>query len=743
MSGKDIISRRDFLRVLGLSGAAATLAGCGKTSIESGKENVQSFVQPEDFVVPGIGVYYATTCVQCPSRCGVMGRNREGRLLKLEGNAQSVISKGKICALGQATVQAQYNPDRITSPFVKKDGVLVPISWDAANQILSTQFGPTSAIHGSEIAFLTGPIGGHQKALINNFLGAFKSTQHVVYNPLSTTVGRSANEAVYGVEQPLLNLDKANLILSFGNDFLGVSESPVHMAAQYAQFRKAPRGTLIQIEPRMTLTGANADHWYAIKPGTEGVFALGIAQTLVQHPEFRVGVPAEVVKALSAYDKDTVSAITGVRADAIPHIAGMLWERAPSLVLAGYGAANHVTGQENVASILLLNLILQNQNKTFTGQAIQPFPQMLPSEGSFKALSSLSSEMAAGHIKALLVYDTNPVFTSPGFMPFAKNLSVVPFKVAFATHLNETFKECDLVLPLLSSLEDFGTHVAPYQPVGIELGIQQPLMNPLHPETRSFGDLMLELLKLRGKAEYASFQNYYAYIQTALIKAKPIFKSQLSDQEFWEDALSKGSLQIESKPVALKTKMSAIKVAKPKGDEPNLVLPFYFVPSVRADWRDGAHTNLPWLQESPDTLTTIAWDSWVEIHPSTAQQMKIVEGDVIEIKSSVGSVRAMAYLFPGIQPDTVSMPLGQGHTSYGRYADGIGVNPFKIIAPLYDEKTGELAMHATRVSIRKTGEHGRITKDEGATSLQQGRKLVAVVAPDQIQLSKEISHVIK
>jgi len=743
MSSYSNISRRDFLRVLGLSGAAATLAGCGKTSIESGQETVQSFVQPEDFVVPGIGVYYASTCTQCVSRCGVMGRVREGRLLKLEGNPQSVISRGKICALGQATVQAQYNPDRITSPLMRQGGALVPISWEKANQILNDQLGSASRLSGKQIAFLTGEVGGHQSVLLNNFLETFHSNHHVVYDPLSTAVGRSASQVVYGVDQPLLEIDKARMILSFGNDFLGVGPSSVHMAGQYARFRKAPRGVLVQIEPRMTITGANADHWYAIKPGTEGVFALGVAHALVQHSAYSNGVPAEVISALKAYDKETVSAITGVRAETIPHLAGMLWERSPSLVLSGYGAESHANGQQNAASILLLNLILGNQNKTLTGQAKQPFPQLLPSQGSYKAFANLNNEMSAGNIKALLLFDTNPVFTSPGFMPFAKNLSAVPFKVAFATQLNETSNECDLVLPLLSPLEDFGTHVASYQPQGIELGIQQPLMTQLYPQTRSFGDIMLDLLKLRGVSEYKNFPNYYAYIQTALIKSKPVFKSGLNDQEFWEDALSKGSLRLDVGPSTLSPKPNAVSIAKPKEEAADLILPFHFVPSVRADWRDGTHTNLPWLQESPDTLTTVAWDSWVEIHPSTAEQMQIVEGDVLEIKSSAGSIKAMAYLFPGIHPDTVSMPLGQGHTAYGRYADGIGVNPFKIIAPVYDEKTGELAMHATRVSIRKTGERGRLTKDEGATNLQQGRKLVAMVSPDQVNLSKEISHVVK
>ncbi len=160
-----IIDRRGFLRVLGISGTAATLAGCGNTSIESGVELVESYVQPEDFVVPGVGVYYASTCAQCGSGCGIMGRVREGRILKLEGNPQSVISGGKICGLGQAGVQVHYNPDRLTTPMMRDGDGLKPVSWEKAGAALSARLGASSPISGEQIAFLTGEISGHQRVL--------------------------------------------------------------------------------------------------------------------------------------------------------------------------------------------------------------------------------------------------------------------------------------------------------------------------------------------------------------------------------------------------------------------------------------------------------------------------------------------------------------------------------------------------------------------------------------------------
>jgi anaerobic selenocysteine-containing dehydrogenase len=740
MSGKGV-NRRDFLKVLGLGGSTAALSGCGNTSIESGAELVESYVQPEDFVVPGVGVYYASACTQCSSGCGVMGRVREGRILKLEGNPGSRISSGKICGLGQAAVQAHYNPDRLTTPMLNDRGALTPISWDKAMAMLNAKLGPASGLAGDQIAFLTGETSGHQQALLRNYLDSFGSTHHVAYDALSRAVGMAVSKQMLGVEHPLVHIDKARLILSFGDDFLGTGVSPLSFAAQYARFRKAPRGTLVQIEPRMTLTGANADRWIAIVPGTEGILALGLVRELLQHRDFGHAVAADIIDAVKRYDKEFVSRETGVHADVIPHLAGMLWEKTPSLVLAGAAAEGHAHGSRNVAAIMLLNLVLENLGKTLQRQPQSPFPQLAPAAVSFKALADLNHAMAAGTCRALLIHGANPVFSAPNFMHFADNLKRVPFKVACVEQLDETAQQCDLVLPMLSALEDFGTHVAEYQPDGVEITIQQPLMEKLYPEARSFGDVLLDLLKQRKPESYKDFPDYYAYLKSALLQTKAAFKSSADNEVYWEDALSRGVLHLDAPAGPLSGQVKAAMLTQPEVRPINVDFPFYFIPSARAAFRDGRHANLPWLQESPDPLTTVVWDSWVDIHPKTAAEMQIREGDILEIQSASGSIKAKAYLFPGIHPDAVSVPIGQGHESFGRYASHVGVNPLKILDELFDEATGELAMYATRVVIKKTDQHERITKDEGPTTTQQGRKLVVTMAADQAALTKEVGNV--
>ena len=304
--------------------------------------------------------------------------------------------------------------------------------------------------------------------------------------------------------------------------------------------------------------------------------------------------------------------------------------------------------------------------------------------------------------------------------------------------------QCDLVLPLLSPLEDFGTHVAANQADGTEISIQQPLMEKLYKETRSFGDVVLDLLKKAKPESYKTFPDYYAYLKSAVINAKPAFSSQAGDEEFWEDTLSAGVLHRPAPLLPLPAmEISPEMIQQPAPSGADAKYPFRLIPAVSASMRDGRPANLPWLQESPDTLTTVVWDSWAELHPSTAKALQVREGDVLIIESAHGLIRAKAYLMPGIHPGSVAVPIGQGHESYGRYATHVGVNPLKILDPIFDQETGELALYATRVAVTKSGQHERVVKDEGPTNLQQNRKLVATLAADQVDLSKETPFVIR
>jgi molybdopterin-containing oxidoreductase family iron-sulfur binding subunit len=315
----------------------------------------------------------------------------------------------------------------------------------------------------------------------------------------------------------------------------------------------------------------------------------------------------------------------------------------------------------------------------------------------------------------------------------------VGFKVAFAHYLDETALQADLVLPLDSALEDWGTSVPEYMAEDAQINVQQPLMERLHANTRGFGEILLALLKQRQPEDYKNYADYYAYLRGALLQNKNALGGDGADDDtFWNNSLSAGIFKLAGAPAALSGSATAASLTLPEPAAVDAQYPLHLIPSVNASLRDGRNANQPWLQESPDPLTTIVWDSWVEIHPKKAAELGIVEGDIVEVTSKNGSVKAQAYLFPGIHPDAISVPLGQGHEAMGRYAKGIGANTFQILDAVFDKETGELAMHETRVKVSKTGKRVVIVKDEGPAGGQQmGKKIAARLNTDDVDLTKE------
>lgn len=727
MSGNEI-NRRDFLKIMGWGGAGVALAGCDvptTVTLEEGKEEVTAYLLPEEYVIPGVGVMYASTCQQCPAGCSTHNRVREGRVLKVEGNPDSTLNYGKVCQMGQAGLQQHYNPDRLTKPLIRKGGALVEASWDEAMEAIKQHVG-SSAAAGDRFAWVTGTTSGHQAVLLQAHLDAVGSKNHFVHEVVNDAVAQAVNLELLGETQPRYLLDQARVVVSFGSDFLGASISPVHFATQYAKFREAPRGILVQVEPKMTLTGANADLWLAARPGTEGVLALGMANALLtRHQRDASGIAADVLDVVGRYNIDTVQRITGVAGDRILKVADWLNSNSPSLVLAGGAALGHEHGAETAAAAMLLNVILGNVGKTIVSSGEFPFAQMEAKPGNTQSLMAFSELVAQGGLDAVFFYNTNPVYTAPKFLNLRETLAKVPFKVAFTQFLDETAAVADVILPIYSPYEEWGTHVPAY--LGDRIGVQQPVMEPLYPTTRSFGDLMLVMLKLRQPDAYGRFNDYYTYVQQAIVALPAEVKQgAASDTVFWQQALQKGMIPVRRNAREITPK--ALPVTLPEYAA-NSQYPFHLLPSPRLGMWDGRHANIPWLQEAPDQISKVVWGSWAELHPATAQKLGVVNGDVIRITSDQGTIETKVYIYKGIHPDAVAVPLGQGHEEYGRYAKGRGVNPLKILSPAREAKTGELALYGTRVQIAKAGRREALVK-MGGSETQVGRKLVATVTAD-------------
>ena len=730
MSGNEI-NRRDFLKLMGVSGAGAALAGCDMPStvtLEEGKEEVIPYVTPEEYVIPGVGVWYASTCRQCAAACGTHNRVREGRVLKVEGNPGSPVNHGKLCQMGQAGLQGHYNPDRLTQPLVRKNGALTEASWDEALGMIKQHAG--SGVNGGRTAWVTGTVSGHQAALVQAHLDVMGSAaHHYVHEVVNNAVGQAVNREVLGEAQPRYLFDKAGVILSFGADFLGAWQSPVHFTGEYAKFRTtAQRGVLVQVEPKMTLTGANADLWLAVRPGTEGVVALGIANVLLTKFN-RDGsrLSADVRTTIARYDFDTVTRLSGVAGDRIAKVAGWLNERSPSLVLSGLSAEGQGHGYDAAAAAMLLNIILGNVGKTIVSGGSFPFTHLTAKAGNTQSLTAFADGVEKGGYDAVFFYNTNPVFTAPGFMALGDKLSKVPLKVVFTNFRDETAMRADVVLPIHSAYEEWGTHVPAYQGEDGFIGVQQPVMEPLYATTRGFGDVVLDLLKMRAADKYNAFPDYYAYLRKEFAGLPADVRKGAGEEVFWQQALQQGLVPVKRKEGgALSAKAVAVNI--PDYSQ-NAEYPYHLIPSPRLGMWDGRHANLPWLQESPDQISKVVWESWAEIHPQTAQKLGVEEGDYLRITSDQGTIEAKVYIFKGIHPDAVAVPLGQGHEEYGRYAKGRGVNPLKILSPVHDSKTGELAMFGTRVKVAKAGRKETLVR-LGGSEAQHGRKLVATITAD-------------
>lgn len=730
MSGKEI-NRRDFLKIMGVGSAGAALAGCDMPStmtLEEGKEEVIPYVIPEEFVIPGVGVMYASTCRQCPAGCGTHGRVREGRILKVEGNPGSPINSSKLCQMGQSGVQGHYNPDRLTQPLMRKNGALVEASWDEAMAAIKQHVGP-AAEEGKRFAWFTGMVSGHQAVLLQAHLDAMGSNHHYVHEVVNNAVRQTVNREVLGEALPRYRFALAQMILSFGADFLGPWQSPIHFTTEYAKFRAPTRGILVQVESKMTLTGGNADLWLAVRPGTEGVLALGIANVLLTKLNRDGGqLTAEIRNSIARYDIDTVTRITGVAGDRITKVAGWLNERTPSLVLSGLSAEAQEHGYDTAAAAMLLNIILGNVGKTIVSSGSFPFPQLTAKEGDTQSLLAFADAVEKGDYDAVFFYGANPVYTAPSFMALGDKLNKVPFKVVFTNFRDETAIRADVVLPIYSPFEEWGTHVPAYQGQDSIISVQQPVMEPLYTTTRGFGDVLLELLKLRASEKYGSFVDYYAYLRKEFSGLPADLKNGAASEEtFWQQALQQGTVPVKRKEGGALT-AKAIAANIPDYHQ-NAEYPYHLIPSPRLGMWDGRHANLPWLQEAPDQISKVVWDSWAEIHPETAQKLGVEEGDYLRITSDQGTIEAKVYIFKGIHPDAIAVPLGQGHEEYGRYAKGRGVNPLKILSPVRESKTGELAMFSTRVKLAKAGRNGKLVK-MGGSEIQVGRKLVATVTAD-------------
>jgi len=717
------LNRRDFLKVIGVAGGTAAVTGaCSSEPVEQ----IIPYVIPPESYIPAVPKYYSSTCRECPSGCGITVKNRDGRAIKIEGNPNSPINGGSTCARGQASLQGLYNPDRIRSPLkLNKTGRLSPTSWDVGVAELSGKVNElVSQGKGNRIVYLSNSISGTLNNLVDKWTKAI-SAKHYTYESFSYDPIKEANKLSFGIEEiPTYKLENADYVLSFGADFLETWLSPVQYARSFSKLKTVKNGKVgkfVQVEPRMSLTGASADDWVSVKPGTELFLALGIANVIIKNGSARLD-SSKVAGFVSGYTPEKVSKLTEVPSETIKQIAKD-FIKYKSVALGGGIALTGTNATETLVAINILNYLAGNIGKTVDFSDTQ----LISDANNFQDIIRLLDDMKNGRVEILIVHGVNSVYSLPKSLNAEEAIKNVPYIVSFSPFMDETTELSQLVLPDNHSLESWGD----FQPTKGYVGIIQPTMRTVF-NTQSVGDTLISLSKkVDSLKELITEDNYYDYLRSAWKNVANYVSPGKQFELFWNDVLRNGGVEISlpERSVELSSSVQSVKFSEPefKGDGD-----YYFITYPSYKYYDGSGANKPWLQELPEALTTSVWDSYVELNPETAKKLGVREGSYIHITSPEGEIKTQVFTYEGIRPDTIAVALGQGHTSYGRYAKDRGVNPLDLLPNLADRMSGGFAFLSSKVSISNAGKHSLLVRTQ-YTRTQHDRHVAQSITLDQLK----------
>ena len=638
-------NRRDFLKFMGFGIAAAALASCEAPV----QKAIPYVVKPEE-VTPGVANYYASTYFDGCDYCPIVVKTREGRPIKIEGNALSEMTHGGTSARVQASILSLYDSYRLKEPLINGEET----SWSTVDRIVS---GKLMEASNGKIRILSSTIiSPSTKGVINEFINKYPSTKHIQYDAISAYAIAAAHQQSIGrAIIPTYNFDKAQTVVGINCDFLTNWISPIEYSWKYIQNRKlngrSDMSRHIQIEANYSVTGSNADDRIRVSAADYGKVLLTLHSVIAG----------------------------GTTAPDFPEAAAVK-EVAKELISA-QGNALVVCGTNDIAHQSLVNAI--NTALGAYGTTIDTSTETYLRQGNDPEVAELIREMNAGEVSAIIFYNTNPAYTLPASMKFNEGMEKVPVRIALSDRMDETAFMCNYICPDSHYLESWND----YLPKAGHLSLSQPTIAPIF-KTRQ---AQQSLLKWAGIND-----DYHTYLQNR-------WKSLAGGgnfEQFWFQSLQDGVVKTEiSVSGSSNTQQSAsisnhlLKInAEAASDGLQLVV------YENTGIGNGNQANNPWLQELPDPVTKITWDNYLSVSVKMAKEKGLREGNVVTVKANGVSLNAPVHIQPGHADNTVSLALGYGRTKAGKVAEGTGKNAY----PLTFFSNGSFQYIIPSVEITKT-----------------------------------------
>ena len=659
-------NRRDFLKLLGFGLGAATVAA----SCEIPMKRAVPYVTKPDDIVPGVANYYASSFVNGGDYCAVLVKTREGRPIKIEGNTLSKVTKGGTSARAQAAVLSLYDYRRIQKPGTVGKDEVKGLAWSKLDE--AVKFNLASA---NNIRIITNTVmSPTAKKALEEFTTKYPAARVVSYDPVSSAAQLNANEQCFGVRAiPSYHFDKANVIVSFGADFLGTWISPTEYAHDYAKGRKVdPKNPRMsrhyQVESGMSLTGSNADNRILVKPSEQGAAICALY--------------------------DAVASLKGAATIGGPKVnnkaAASLKKVARELV-DNQGHSLVVNGSNNIAEQVITNKL--NDLLGNTGATVDFGTVSNQRQGDERDVMRVIGEMKSGQVDVAIIWGANPAYDLPNAEEFAEAFKKVGTRVSMNTVLDETTLLCTHSAPSNHLLESWGDA----EPKEGHLSLVQPTIAPLF-DTRQ-AELSFLMWADSANLNLDDEQPYYDYLKshwtTELFGRQTKYST---PDAFWDMSLHDGILEVSApeRTVAFNEGVSLDSGAVSKPGKSDVEISFFETVNIG----NGQYAHNPWLQEMPDPIGRTVWGNNLNI-PVEWDGSSVISGwnsleDGDRVTVSVGGKDLVCTVVKtfGQMPGTVSISLGQG-----REAGGCGVGYGVNVNPWLPVKGGLIQYSADNVTV--------------------------------------------